>query len=128
MLAAQNAALAATKPGVYKGYRSRFKGLQQIAYDYINTHGKDQHGNPLGQYFIHGIGHHVGLNVHDPEDYDQPLQPGMVITIEPGVYIPEEKIGVRIEDTVLITSDGCEVLSHRLPRTVEDIERIMAQR
>ena len=128
VLGAQNAALAAAKPGAYKGYRSRFKGLQQIAYDYINTHGRDLHGNPLGQYFIHGIGHHVGLNVHDPEDYDQPLQPGMVITIEPGIYIPQEKIGVRIEDTVLITNDGCEVLSLRLPRTVEDIERTMAQR
>jgi Xaa-Pro aminopeptidase len=103
-------------------------GLHQIAYEYINTHGKDLHGQPLGQYFIHGLSHSVGLNVHDPFDYNQPLQAGMVVTIEPGVYIPEEKIGVRIEDLVLVTKDGSEVLTRRLPRTVEEIERLMPQK
>ncbi|MBZ5564737.1 MAG: Xaa-Pro peptidase family protein, partial [Acidobacteriia bacterium] len=124
VLGAQNAVLAAAKPDVLIG---RGKGtLQEIAYDYINTHGKDLHGNPLGQYFIHGIGHPVGLNVHDPMDYNTPLEPGMVITDEPGIYIPEEKIGVRIEDDILITSEGNELLSRRLPRTAEEIEKLMA--
>ena len=59
-------------------------------------------------------------------DYNKPLEPGMVITLEPGIYIPEEKIGVRIEDDFLITQDGCEQLTRRLPRTVEEIEQIMA--
>jgi len=127
VLAAADAAIAAAKPGMYLGRRGA-KGLHEIAYDYINTHGKDLNGQPLGQYFIHGLSHSVGLNVHDPFDYNQPLQPGMVITIEPGVYIPDEKLGVRIEDVVLITADGCEVLSRRLPRTVEDVERAMAER
>jgi Xaa-Pro aminopeptidase len=125
VLGAQNAALAAAKPGVYFG-RGGKKGLFEIAYDYINTHGKDLHGKPLGQYFIHGLSHSVGLNVHDPADYSQSLQPGMVVTIEPGIYIPEEKIGIRIEDDILITSDGNELLSRRLPRTVEEIEKLMA--
>ncbi len=123
VLGAQNAVLAAAKPGAVIG---RGKGtLQAIAYDYINTHGKDLHGKPLGQYFIHGIGHSIGLNVHDPMDYNLPLEPGMVITDEPGIYIPEEKLGVRIEDDILITSDGNELLSRRLPRSPEEIEKLM---
>ena len=124
VLGAQNAAMASAKPGMslQRGKNS----LHDIAYDYINTHGKDLHGNPLGQYFIHGLGHSVGLNVHDPLDYNQPLEPGMVVTMEPGIYIPEEKIGVRIEDDILITKDGYELLTRRLPRTVEEIETLMA--
>ncbi len=123
---AQNAALAAAKPGMFLGRGAN--SLDKIARDYINSHGKDLQGKPLGQYFIHGLSHSVGLNVHDPADYNQPLQPGMVITVEPGVYIPEEKIGVRIEDVILITQDGSELLTRRLPRSVEEIERLMAPR
>jgi len=127
VLSAADASIAAAKPGVYLGRRGE-KGLHEIAYDYINSHGKDLKGQRLGQYFIHGLSHHVGLNVHDPADYSQPLQPGMIVTIEPGIYIPEENLGVRIEDIVLITEDGCEVLSRKAPRTVEDVERAMAAR
>jgi Xaa-Pro aminopeptidase len=123
VLGAQNAVLAAARPGMSLA-GSGPNSLQTIAYNYINTHGKDLHGGPLGQYFIHGIGHHIGLNVHDPADYDVPLQANMVITDEPGIYIPEEKIGIRIEDDILITPDGAENLSSRLPRTVEEVERL----
>ncbi len=59
-------------------------------------------------------------------DYNRALEPGMVITIEPGIYLPEEKIGVRIEDDILITPDGNELLTRRLPRAVEEIEKVMA--
>ena len=100
--------------------------MHRIAYDYLNTHGKDLNGQSLGQYFIHGLSHSVGLNVHDPFNYETPLQPGMVVTIEPGLYIPEEKIGIRLEDTILITQDGAEVLSRRVPRETDLIERLMA--
>jgi Xaa-Pro aminopeptidase len=124
VLGAQNAAMAAAKPGMT--LRRGQNSLLDIATDYINTHGKDLHRNSLGQYFIHGLGHSVGLNVHDPMDYNQPLEPGMVVTMEPGIYIPEEKIGVRIEDDILITKDGYEHLTSRLPRTVEEIEKLMA--
>lgn len=127
VLGAQNAALAAAKPGAYIGRRGS-TGLQQIAYDFLNTHGKDLHGNSLGQYFVHGLSHSLGLNVHDPSDYSQPLQAGMIVTIEPGVYIPEEKIGVRIEDDILITENGNELLTRRLPRTVEEIQKLMSRR
>jgi Xaa-Pro aminopeptidase len=125
VLGAQNAALAALKPGetlCRKGKGSAYL----IAYDYINSHGKDLHGKPLGQYFIHGLGHDIGLNVHDPGDPCMPLQPGMVITDEPGIYIPEENLGVRIEDDVLITETGNKLLSARLPRSPDEIEQIMA--
>jgi Xaa-Pro aminopeptidase len=121
VLGAQNAALAATKAGVRTGE------LDQVARNYINTHGKDLHGNSLGQYFIHGLGHGLGLDVHDPTDYGRPLQAGMVITNEPGIYIPEEDLGVRIEDDVLITQDGNELLTRRLPRSPDEIEKIMAE-
>ena len=126
VLGAQNAALAAIKPGAHFSCRGKKDGLMNIAYDYINSHGKDREGRPLGQYFIHGLGHHIGLNVHDPGDYCSPLQPGMIVTVEPGIYIPEENLGVRIEDDVLITESGYKLLSERLPRNPDEIEKIMA--
>lgn len=125
VLSAQEAALKALKPGMdmcRKGNKSVYK----IAYDYIDSHGKDQRGKSLGQYFIHGLGHNIGLNVHDPGDTCKPFVPGMVVTVEPGIYIPEENLGVRIEDDVLITESGYELLSRKLPRDPDEIERIMA--
>lgn len=127
VLGAQNAVIAAAKPGMTLG-RGGKDSLYQIAYDYLNTHGKDLHGKPLGQYFIHGLGHSVGLNVHDPMDYGRPLESGMVITDEPGIYIPEEKLGVRIEDMLLITDQGAELLTRRLPRAAEEVEKLMAEK
>jgi Xaa-Pro aminopeptidase len=126
VLGAQNAAMAAIKPGMDMCQKGN-KSLHKISYDYINSHGKDLHGNSLGQYYIHGLGHNIGLNVHDPGDYCKPLQPGMVVTMEPGIYIPEENLGVRIEDDVLVTETGYKLLSERLPRDPAEIEKIMAQ-
>ena len=122
---AQSAVLDAIKPGVY--FHGGSSSLQDIAYNYINTHGKDKNGKALGQYFIHGIGHGLGLDVHDPTDYNRPLRAGMVITDEPGIYIPEENIGVRIEDDVLVTADGHQLLTARLPRSADDVEKTMAE-
>jgi Xaa-Pro aminopeptidase len=100
--------------------------LYKIALDYINAHGKDRHGQPLGKYFIHGLGHSVGLNVHDPADYTQPLERGMIFTLEPGIYIPEEKLGVRIEDMYLVGDDGKLIrLTAPLPHTAEEVEHAM---
>jgi len=127
VLGAQNAALAAVKPGAYFACKGKKSGLMNIAWDYINSHGKDRQGQPLGKYFIHGLGHHIGLNVHDPGDYCAPLLPGMVVTIEPGIYIPEENLGVRIEDDLLVTESGYKLLSERLPRDPAEIEKIMAE-
>ena len=126
VLGAQNAVFAALKPGM-NYCKSGDKSLYKISYDYINSHGKDLHGKRLGQYYIHGLGHNIGLDVHDPGDYCKPLAPGMVVTVEPGIYIAEENIGVRIEDDLLITDTGFEFLSERLPRDPAEIEKIMAE-
>jgi Xaa-Pro aminopeptidase len=100
--------------------------LDTVAYNYINTHGKSLDGKPLGQYWIHGLGHMVGINVHDPADYPAVLRPGMVFTIEPGVYIPEEKLGVRIECTFLVGANGKLIdLTAALPHTAEEVEAAM---
>jgi Xaa-Pro aminopeptidase len=125
VLGAQNAALAAVKPGakMYGGPGS----LQQIVTDYFNAHGRDKEGRSLGRYYIHGISHHLGLDVHDPGNRERPLEAGMVITVEPGLYIPEENLGVRIEDDVLVTNDGYQLLTARLPRNPDEIEKVMAE-
>jgi Xaa-Pro aminopeptidase len=125
VLGAQNAALAALKPGMTLGGRGS-KSLYLVALNYMNAHGTDRGGRTLGRYFIHGLGHHIGLNVHDAGEVNRPLEPGMVITIEPGIYLPEENLGVRIEDDVLITETGYKLLTARLPRNVAEIEAIMA--
>jgi Xaa-Pro aminopeptidase len=128
VLGAQQVAIAAFVAG-----KSTLRGdgptsLYKVAYDYINTHGKDLHGEPLGKYFIHGLSHFVGLNVHDPGDYSVPAQPGMVFTIEPGIYIPEEKLGVRIEDIFYVDTDGKLInLSGALPSKAEEVERMMSK-
>ena len=125
VLGAQNAAMAAAKPGAT--IHGGAVDLNVIAREYINTHGKDLHGEPLGKYYIHGLSHHLGLDVHDPGSTTRPLEAGMVFTIEPGIYIPEENLGVRIEDDVLVTNDGIEVLTKRLPRNPDEVEKVMAE-
>ncbi len=126
VLGAQRAAMAAFQAGKSHLSREGENSLYQVAFDYINTHGKDLHGQPLGKYFIHGLSHYVGLNVHDPGDYTAPAGPGMVFTIEPGIYIPEEKLGVRIEDIYYVDRDGKLIdLTADLPHTAEEVERAM---
>lgn len=83
----------------------------------------------LFTYYMHGVSHHLGMDCHDVTDVaGEKLRPGCVISNEPGLYIDEEGIGIRIEDDLLITEDGCQVLSEDIPRTIEEIEQIMAQR
>lgn len=127
VLGAQKAAIAAAKPGMMLLGQGE-KSLNRIAREYMDAHGKARNGDPLSKYFSHGLGHHVGLDVHDANDPDLPLAAGMVITIEPGLYIPEEAIGIRVEDMVLITEGGSRVLSAALPREANDIEKAVAKR
>jgi Xaa-Pro aminopeptidase len=126
VLGAEKAALAAVKPGAVIGTHAP-DSVYQAAYDYINTHGKDLHGERLGKYFTHGISHHIGLEVHDASDTTVPLAEGMVISVEPGIYIPEEQIGIRIEDMVVVTKDGARVLTAALPREAAEIEKALAR-
>jgi Xaa-Pro aminopeptidase len=124
VLGAQKAVIAAIKPGAVIS-RAAPNSVNQVAIDYFNSHGKDRSGQPLGKYFIHGISHHLGLNVHDVGSTARPLEPGMVITVEPGIYIPEENLGVRIEDVVLVTETGARVLTASLPKEARDVEKAM---
>lgn len=115
VLKAQEAALAQVKAGV------TYEDLDKAARKVIDDAG-------YGDYFIHGLGHFVGLDVHDAGAYHEPLQVGSVITLEPGIYIPEKNLGVRIEDEVVVTETGARYLSDGLPRKADDIERWMAAR
>lgn len=128
VLGAQRAAIAALKPGMAIGRTpSQPNSLYRVAYEYLNSHGRDLHGEPLGKYLIHGVSHHIGLEVHDASDIQAPLEEGTVISVEPGLYIPEEQTGIRIEDMVLVTRNGARVLTAALPREAAEIERIMAR-
>ncbi|MBB6696907.1 aminopeptidase P family protein [Clostridium algidicarnis] len=89
----------------------------------INIIDKDE---DLLKYYFHGVSHHLGLDTHDVGSREGLLEPGMVITVEPGLYIEEEKIGIRIEDDILVTENGAEVLSKDIIKTVEEIEKFMA--
>lgn len=82
----------------------------------------------LFEYYFHGVSHPLGLDTHDVGERSAKLAPGAVITVEPGLYIPEESIGIRIEDDVLLTEDGCINLSKSIIKTVEEIEAFMAKK
>ncbi len=129
VLGAQQAAIRAFVAGkstIDDRDRKDPNSLDTVAYNYINTHGKDLHGQPLGKYWLHGLGHMVGIDVHDPANYPALLKPGMVFTIEPGVYIPEEKIGVRIECDFLVGPDGKLIdLDAAMPHTANEVEAAM---
>lgn len=129
VLGAQQAAIAAFVAGkstINDRDRRDPNSLDTAAYNYINTHGKDLHGQPLGQYWLHGLGHMIGIDVHDPANYPAVLKPGMVFTIEPGVYIPEEKLGIRIECDFLVGPEGKLIdLDAALPHTAGEVEAAM---
>ena len=149
---AQEAVAKATKPGI------RYGQLDTIARNVVNEGlfklglVTDKTSNQSRIWFMHGLGHWIGMNVHDVGDYALPLQPGMVFTNEPGIYIREDaldnlpdtpefkafkakvrpvfekykNIGVRIEDDMLVTASGVQWMSGKLPRTIADIEAFMA--
>jgi Xaa-Pro aminopeptidase len=115
VLRAQEAGIAAVRPGAR--YREDVHGAARKV---IREAGK-------GDAFLHGTGHFVGLETHDVGDYGAVLEPGMVLTVEPGVYLPDLGIGVRIEDEVLVTEKGCEVLTRSIPKSVAEIESLLAR-
>ena len=122
VLAAQDLVIAAAKPGLTT------RDLNNMVVDFYKSK-LEQLGltKDVREYYYHGVSHHLGLDTHDIcTERERTLKPGMVITVEPGLYIEDEGIGVRIENDVLITEDGCIDLSAAIPRTVADIEAIMA--
>lgn len=118
VLEVQDYAKSLLKPGVvlkeYENQVEQFMGEKLRALGLIKNIEHDE----VRKFYPHATSHFMGLTVHDAGDYTQPLAPGMVLTVEPGIYIPDEAIGVRIEDDVLVTEDGIAVLSERLPRVL----------
>jgi Xaa-Pro aminopeptidase len=127
VLDAQSAAVAAFKPGqstigeLNRTVREFFKASPVRARD---DQGAEQ---TMDHFFAHGLGHHMGLDVHDVGDQSKPLQVGEVFTIEPGLYIPRDSLGVRIEDDYRVTPEGLEKLSKAIPVEVEEVERAIAR-
>ncbi|MFQ6109424.1 MAG: aminopeptidase P N-terminal domain-containing protein [Candidatus Aminicenantales bacterium] len=115
VLEVQKACIEAYRPGVTS------EDVQKHVAEVMKKKGLDSRGQRGG------IGHYVGMSVHDVGPRG-PLREGMVFAIEPALYYPEKNIGIRIEDTVLITKDGCEVLTEDAPKEIKDIERLLAQR
>lgn len=97
-----------------KYYAKELKRIGLIKYD-----------QEVSKYYYHSVSHHLGLDTHDANVVALPLEEGNVITVEPGLYIEEESIGIRIEDDALVTKDGCRNLSSQIIKSVEEIERFM---
>jgi Xaa-Pro aminopeptidase len=114
VLAAQKAGIAAAKAGVTVGDidRATRKVIEDAGYY---------------DYYLHACCHFVGLQVHDSGDYEAPLPANAVITVEPGIYLPQRGFGVRIEDEILITPSGAEVLTKAIPKEADELERLMAE-
>jgi Xaa-Pro aminopeptidase len=112
VLDAQKAVIEKVRPG------ATFEMLENTAHRAL---GQSGYGNRMS----HSIGHYVGMSTHDV-GRRAPFEAGVVLAIEPGVYIPEKSLGIRIEDTVLVTKDGCEILSDDAPKEIADIEKLMA--
>lgn len=124
VLAAQQLVMDTAKPGM------TLKELNQLVIDYYESRlddlGLRKDGKTVRDYYYHSVSHPLGLDTHDIcTKRERTLRPGMVITVEPGLYIEEEGIGIRIENDVLITEDGAFDLSAAIPRTVEEIEAAM---
>ena len=123
VLGAQTAALERVAPGV------TLPELDRIARGYLRERSGSLCGpSPCDRYFVHGLSHWLGMDVHDVGSYAAPLAAGMVFTVEPGIYLPDEGVGIRIEDDVLVTSTGYELLTGAVPRRAEDVERAMGRR
>lgn len=113
------AALALLKPGVdMRAYEAKVDEIMAKELKKLGLINDVNDKKQLKKYYPHLASHFLGLDTHDAANYDEPLAAGMVLTVEPGIYIPEEAIGIRIEDDVLITDNGVQVLSSDLPHSL----------
>jgi Xaa-Pro aminopeptidase len=114
VLDSQKAALERTKPG------ATFSDLDESVREVLNR-------RAYARFLSHSVGHYVGMSTHDVGKA-VPFEPGVVITVEPGVYLQDQNLGIRIEDTVVVTKDGYEILTGDVPKEIAEIERLMTER
>ena len=123
-LAANRAVMDQVRPGVFFPQLNRT--CRESAFEGLKALGLLEDFAEIGRYVWHGVVHHVGLDTHDIGGYKEPMAENMVFTVDAGIYVREWGIGLRIEDNVLVTADGCENLSAAIPVTIEEIENLMA--
>jgi len=121
--AANRAVMAQVRPGV--AFPMLNRTCRKVSFDGLKALGLLADFADIGRYVWHGAIHHVGLDTHDVGGYEEPMAENMVFTVDAGIYVREWGIGLRIEDNVLVTADGCENLSAAIPATIEEIERLM---
>lgn len=121
---ANRAVMAQVRPGVFFPQLNRT--CREVSFEGLKSLGLLDDFAHIGRYVWHGAVHHVGLDTHDVGGYGEPMVENMVFTVDAGIYVREWGIGLRLEDNVLVTADGCENLSETIPATVEEIESIMA--
>lgn len=124
VLKANKAVAEAAKPGVTT--RDLNETARKVLGEGLVAMGKIADVSEVGKYYMHGVSHSIGIDVHDITFTGDVLKPGWIISNEPGLYIDEEEIGIRIEDDLLITEDGCEVLSKDIIKEPDEIEAFMA--
>jgi Xaa-Pro aminopeptidase len=118
VLAIQEYALGLLKPGVIlKEYEKRLLERMGAELKKLNLI-KNQDEDNIRRFYPHSTSHFLGIDVHDAGAYDRPLEPGMVLTVEPGIYIKDEDLGIRIEDDIVITDEGNRILTDKLPKNL----------
>ncbi|HSL42074.1 MAG TPA: aminopeptidase P N-terminal domain-containing protein [Anaerolineales bacterium] len=125
-LEANRAIMEQVRPGVFFPQLNRT--CRKVSFEGLKALGLLEDLADIRKYVWHGAVHHVGLDTHDVGGYEEPMTENMVFTVDAGIYVREWGIGLRIEDNVLVTADGCENLSAAIPATIEEIEGIMASR
>lgn len=123
VLKAQEAVIEAIEPGL--PYSKLNEICKEVLLKECKEIGLIEKDEELAKYYYHGVGHYLGLDTHDIGSRELELKPGMVVTVEPGLYIADENIGIRIEDDILVTVEGHENLSVGIPKTVDEIEKAM---
>ena len=121
---ANRVVMAQVRPGVFFPQLNRT--CQRVSFEGLKALGLLDDFEEIRKYVWHGVAHHVGLDTHDVGGYEQPMAENMVFTVDAGIYVREWGIGLRIEDNVLVTPDGCENLSAAIPATIEEIEGLIS--
>lgn len=124
--AANRAVMAQVRPGLAFPEMNRI--CRETSFEGLKALGLLTDIADIRKYVWHGVTHHVGLDTHDVGGYDEPLAENMVVVVDAGIYVREWGIGLRLEDNVLVTADGCENLSASIPSTIEEIESLMAEK